>query len=120
MSVAADVVSTVKLLAAPSAEMADAAVLLTGLAVPAVPVNTSTLPASAAAGATPIAAVASSAPANASGLRNLRRDSDDGSAVPLQDPIPLLLRRVNATAPTRRSARRCNDLSPLACPMLLR
>src|SRR4051794_3359799 len=83
MSAALEDVSTVKLLAAPSAEIAFAAVVLTGFAVPAVPVNTSTLPLSAIAGAAPIVAVASSAPTTASGLRACW-----GTAA-LQNPIPL-------------------------------
>src|SRR4051812_49494503 len=94
MSAAAELVSTVKLLAAPSAEIAFAAVVLTGFAVPAVPVNTSTFPLSAAAGATPMAALASSAPANASGFRNLC--DTGGAALPqgfilLPPPPPLSL-----------------------------
>src|SRR4051794_41416039 len=86
MSAAAELVSTVKLLAAPSAEIAFAAVVLTGFAVPAVPVNTSTFPLSAAAGATPMAALASSAPANASGFRN---PCDTGGAPPPPASPPL-------------------------------
>src|SRR3954454_22974145 len=97
MSAALEDVSTVKLLAAPSAEIAFAAVVLTGFAVPAVPVNTSTLPLSAAAGATPIAAGARNAPPNAPGLRS-----------PLQLPIPLPPQRV------KRQARQC------AAPLKLR
>src|SRR3954463_11125033 len=95
MSAALDVVSTVKLLAAPSAEIALAAVVLTGFAVPAVPVNTSTFGLSAAAaGATPMAALASSAPANASGLRS--RGVAGGMAllqVPILLPPPTLSNR---------------------------
>ncbi len=101
MSLAAAVVSTVKLFAAPSAVIAAAASALTGFAVPAVPVNTSTLPASAAAGATPIAAVASIAPANASDLRMLR---ETGGKAALDNPIPTPSSEDQCSPPSRTLA----------------
>src|SRR4051794_10599044 len=85
MSVAAAVVSTVKLLVVPSALIALAASALTGLAVPAVPVKTSTFPASASAGAAPAPGVASIAPASASDRRTLR---ETGGTAALDIPIP--------------------------------
>ena len=85
MSDAAAVVSTVKSFAVPSALIAVAASALTGFGVPAVPVKTSTFPASACAGATPIAAVASIAPASASDRRTLR---ETGGTAALDIPIP--------------------------------
>ena len=72
MSALSAVLSTVKSLAVPSALIAVTVSALDALGVPAVPVKTSTLPASASAGALLSAKTASRAPKNAQMDRIMR------------------------------------------------